>query len=330
MRCPGRFIESWLLVSAIFMVGGLLACDSRDTIGPAGFGRSTARLASGGNGKGPGGGGGDGGGPDADPVVSAVDPDSTVQGATLDVIVTGSGFEPGSSVDWLLDGTATQAIHTNSTTFLSKRQLRASITVEPDAAADFYDVLVTTPPGRRGIGSELLQVTEDVPIEVTLRDAAGDEIVSDGGGTYGTNECGDARFNLDDAIVRTQILSAGRARKATCDADRSFVVSGFPASSPGGAVRPARFMSIEDIQSLPIGQPTMTTGGFQVEGCALNLHFDPRLGGSALLVTRLGPDMWTVTTRPAPDNAAVCLDSQGDPKFVLALDFGATVFEPPP
>jgi hypothetical protein len=92
------------------------------------------------------------------PIVTSADPDNAPQDTTLDVVVNGSGFDRGSSAQWAIAGVPAPKIHTNSTRFLNSRQLVANITIALDADPAFYDVIVTTLGGKKGIGTELFAV----------------------------------------------------------------------------------------------------------------------------------------------------------------------------
>ena len=141
---------------ALFALGG---CAQELATGPE---SADVRAAKGGNGKGGGGGSGGGGGDDGgigDPTVDRTDPTSAPQGTTLDVAVFGTNYEPGSDVTILLDLKSTRDARTNSTTFVSDTELIANITIDDDAEIDFYDVQVTTPRGKKGVGIELLEIT---------------------------------------------------------------------------------------------------------------------------------------------------------------------------
>lgn len=101
-----------------------------------------------------------GGGGSGGPAVSATDPDSATQDTTLDVRVLGSGFEPGSRAEFALDSVVGPNIRTNSTRYVSSRELIANITIAADAVTDLYDVIVTTLAGKKGIGTEMFTVTK--------------------------------------------------------------------------------------------------------------------------------------------------------------------------
>ena len=92
------------------------------------------------------------------PSVEAANPSEGPQGVTLDVRVLGSGFDNGSSAQWLLGGAAAGKVKTNSTTYVSKSELLANITIDADAVETLYDIEVTTRRGKKGVGSEVFSV----------------------------------------------------------------------------------------------------------------------------------------------------------------------------
>jgi len=77
---------------------------------------------------------------------------------TLDVQISGTGFEAGSRADWLRGGVTDSRVRTNSTRFVSSSALVANITISSDAVASSYDIAVTTTSGKKGIGTELFTV----------------------------------------------------------------------------------------------------------------------------------------------------------------------------
>lgn len=153
-----------------------------------------AQFAKGGN--------GNGGGPktessnDGDPTVDSTDPSSAPQDTTLAVTVFGSGFDEGSTVEFLLDEESTDRIVTNSTAFVDSKTLVANITIAVDAIPDLYDVEVTTSKGKRGIGIELFEVQPAFKITFSSVDGW------DGAEVLTTTACGPgflvARMTNDD------------------------------------------------------------------------------------------------------------------------------------
>ncbi len=127
----------------------------------------------------------------AGPTVTATSPDTAVQDTTLDVTVSGTGFDNGSSAEWLLAGAADPRVHTNSTRYLSRTSLVANITIAKDAVPASYSVAVTTSGGKKGIGTELFVIQLRDPSAIfTVDDAADMKVTSDGRGAYVGNTCG--------------------------------------------------------------------------------------------------------------------------------------------
>jgi hypothetical protein len=114
------------------------------------------------------------------PQVYSADPFETPRGTTLDVQITGSAFEKGSTVRFELNGAVDSRVRVNSTRYVKSTQVIANITVAADALPDHYDVIVITPTGKKGIGTEIF--------EVTLRA----EALSLGNHAYAVNDNGDA------------------------------------------------------------------------------------------------------------------------------------------
>jgi len=102
------------------------------------------------------------GGPTANPTVTSTTPAGAKRDTTLSVTIAGSGFDQGSRATWALNGDttfATTKVKTNSTTYVSPKQLVASITIAAEATVDVYDVVVVTQSGRKGIGIELFAIS---------------------------------------------------------------------------------------------------------------------------------------------------------------------------
>ncbi|MFW6085322.1 MAG: hypothetical protein ACODAA_08920, partial [Gemmatimonadota bacterium] len=178
-------ISLFVLLSSLLLVG----CADTTSTNPTAVQVDGVAAARGGVPGPPDGGSTDDGSEDgSDPVVDATDPAQAPQDTTLDVEVQGDNFEPGSVAEFLLDETETADITTNSTEFVNKKKLIANITVSFDAATELYDVRVTTPPGRKGIGLELFEVASGtVSMETTLGETS---LQSDGHGPYVNLECG--------------------------------------------------------------------------------------------------------------------------------------------
>jgi hypothetical protein len=121
------------------------------------------------------------------PTVKAADPDSGLRNTTIEVRVLGSGFDNGSRAVWALAGDTTQAttkVKTNSTHFVSSRELVANITIASDAPLAKFDIQVMTASGKKGIGIELFTVQETGRWIAVFDDAAGNQLRSDNGTAY--------------------------------------------------------------------------------------------------------------------------------------------------
>jgi hypothetical protein len=102
----------------------------------------------------------------ADPPVEVdeTDPPEAEQDTTLNVRVLGSGFDRGSQATWLLAGEPRpDQVRTNSTKYVSDKELKANITISLDATVAKWDVEVMTRRGKKGIGIEAFQVKEKTP-----------------------------------------------------------------------------------------------------------------------------------------------------------------------
>jgi TolB protein len=97
------------------------------------------------------------------PTVSSTNPGEAPQDTTLDVRVLGSGFDQGSRAEWAIAGVPSPKVVTNSTRFVSSKELVANIRIALDADTVLYDVLVTTSRGKKGIGTELFKVKAKGP-----------------------------------------------------------------------------------------------------------------------------------------------------------------------
>jgi hypothetical protein len=150
------------LLLAMFAVQ---ACDSPRVDGPPNVTVSLAKAA-------------------ANPSVGSATPASGHQGdVTLDVTITGSGFDNGSKAIWQLNGAPYSKITVNNTRFNSSTSLTATITIASDAVVANYDIAVVTTTGKKGIGAELFTVTYAVPVQGVTQGQA----ISDAGTVVGYN-----------------------------------------------------------------------------------------------------------------------------------------------
>lgn len=154
------------------------------------------------------------------PTVTSADPTSAPQSTTLDVRVLGTGYDRGSRAVWALNGDttfATTKVRTNSTRYVSSKQLVANITIAADAPLDLYDIVAVTSSGKKGIGIERFTVTLQITDIGTLPNAwpsfpkqvsaAG---IAVGGGYTGPNYSGALhalRWNLSGGTVTLEDLT---------------------------------------------------------------------------------------------------------------------------
>ena len=97
--------------------------------------------------------------PTSGPTVSAAAPAYGRQGETgEDVTITGSGFAPGAVATWSRNGD-TSKVSVRSTRYVSSTQLVATLDIAPDADLAFYDITVTLADRKKGIGTDLFEVT---------------------------------------------------------------------------------------------------------------------------------------------------------------------------
>ena len=93
-------------------------------------------------------------------VVNA-DPSVAAQGEMVDVIVSGSGFDEGSDVSYLVSGTtdASQVV-VESVQYLSPNELLTKIRPKDNALVTSYDIEVRAASGRKGKGTTLFRVQQ--------------------------------------------------------------------------------------------------------------------------------------------------------------------------
>jgi hypothetical protein len=187
------------------------------------------------------------------PKVQSTDPSNSPPGVTLDVRVLGRGFENGATVTFLRNLVVTGEIVTNSTTYVSDRELVANVTIQSDATEDLYDVQVANR-NKDGLGIELFAVvynpSDGTPGSLTLADGS-PGIYFPGGATYTDNVNGDqvelggadVKFNLqlDNNVQDPSMLfldfstqtRAGGCAPADCTAGQLELDSPVEKSPPG-------------------------------------------------------------------------------------------------
>lgn len=102
--------------------------------------------------------------------VSSAEPSYGHQGdVQKQVRIRGSGFEPGDQAAWQRGGVTDPKISVNSTQFVSSTELVATISIAGDATLAFYDIAITRPGRKGGIGTMLFEVTQAIALQGTSR-----------------------------------------------------------------------------------------------------------------------------------------------------------------
>ncbi len=118
-------------------------------------------------------------------VVSSADPPSAPQGTvSIDVTIKGNNFKRGAASRFFVTRTADPGgVTVNRTTFVSRSELRANVTIADGAILSKFDIEVQNSDGRTGKGIELFTVTEKLPKDTIATadflDASTDRIRSD-------------------------------------------------------------------------------------------------------------------------------------------------------
>jgi hypothetical protein len=91
--------------------------------------------------------------------VTAANPSSTYQGTTLDVVVTGSGFDLTAKAQYLVSGTTNPGgITVTKVVFRKSTEIVTTISVTDTADLASFDIVVTLDSGRKGKGTTLFSV----------------------------------------------------------------------------------------------------------------------------------------------------------------------------
>jgi hypothetical protein len=263
--------------------------------------------------------------------VASTSPDSATQDTTLDVVINGSGFVSGTTATWALAGVADPAqVKTNSTRYVSSRQLVANLTISPSATVAKWDVVVTAAGKKGGIGSEMFTVklrrninpptdTWQLPIadaalslksDGQYRDAIYSSYASgicNVSGSifagYGTNDSG-------DATIQTSLPSKGKCGRV------------FTLSYPDGLTETlASFANLHALETSSYAIPLGTTAFRRLTinpGAVIN-KTTPRCsklqfgefptggpGSDSVAVTRIDASTWQVQSQASPNDLAYC------------------------
>jgi len=315
---------STLLVCSVAVL--MVACETRDTTQPSAivpgspsFGRTAASLS-----------------------LTSVNPDSGALSTTLDVKVNGNGFTDGMVAVWQQTGVADPSqIKTNSTKYISAKQLVANITISGTATSGQWDVAIYSG-GKTGIGSELgvlkngFKVTDPTATWIYPLNDAGlavrsDHLYSDGVSSIYANGVCNLSTNIFATATKSNsgdaVLNTGANGK--CVRHFTFVYpDGYSETLPS-------FNNLRMIEntsySIPIGTTVVRQlhmGEDAISNIAsrcgglvwgYGVQNNIAAGSDSVLVTRIDAQTWHVVSRPAPNNLAWC-KSTGQ-LFAMAVDF---------
>jgi probable HAF family extracellular repeat protein len=170
----------------------------------------------------------------AAPSVTATDPRAGARNTTINVRVLGSGFDRGSRAIWALHGDTSLAItkvKTNSTRYVSSKELLANITIAADASLDEYDVVAIASSGKKGIGIELFTVTIEV-IDLGVGDNSTAKAVNDKNQIVGWGGQSGAWVWQNGVVTALGILPGGTGAQAE-DINANGWIVGSSSSSSG-------------------------------------------------------------------------------------------------
>jgi Ca2+-binding RTX toxin-like protein len=117
--------------------------------------------------------------------VTAASPGEALQGEELEVIVSGTGFDEGTTAIYLVTGTSDEdQIEVLSTEFVDANQLKTRIRVKGGATIIDYDIQATNSRGRRGKGTTLFSVKQSSGGSGGGNPSLGDDYTATNGVTF--------------------------------------------------------------------------------------------------------------------------------------------------
>ncbi len=162
----------------------------------------------------------------------------------------------------------------------------------------------------------------DPPITVTFTNSTGDNITSDGGGSYVDGECGvKATFNINDARLDPDAKKINPKNQRSCggrDPRKVMVAFTGPVggSQPGGRddnTVGATFFKVNEMEQVTVADGTVErTAVIHGAGCAHGLRFNLNQDSNSdeVEVTKNDDGTWTVATQPSPNDVAVCIPDE--------------------
>ena len=221
------------------------------------------------------------------PVVTSTSPSTSVRNVTLNVRILGSGFDRGSAAQWAIKGVPSSKVTTNSTTYVSSKELVANITIAADADIAYYDVVVTAASGKPGIGTETFEVVVQTTDLGTLggADAEATAINDAGqivGGSY-TSRGVNKPFLWEDGVMRDLGMPAGGTwgRASGLNSTGTVVVGNYATS----VFKPFIWRSGTGISTLPLPAGVVT-------GYAMGVNDAGSIVGSVDEISRSHAVVW--------------------------------------
>lgn len=168
--------------------------------------------------------------------VTAANPSSATQGTiSLEVVVTGSGFDPTAKAQYFVSGTTNPGgIIVKNTVFRNSRELVTTIDVTDTAVLAYFDIQVTLDSGRKGKGTTLFSVKakpNNEPLPTYPQPRHGQAFTGNGGTTTATSRL--YMFGGDGSehnVISERLWSYSNA--GSTGATWTYIPSGTSAPSP--------------------------------------------------------------------------------------------------
>jgi hypothetical protein len=281
-----------------------------------------------------------GGGKGGTVTVSSAIPSYGSQGEVAkQVTITGSGFDPGATVEWQRNGVRDARIEVSSVEYVSSNQLNATISIAEDAELSLYDIAVKS--GRKqGIGTEMFEVvtkggagTEPTPSMIFPNSGAsvtgdGKFLMAGGASIYSNGVCGVQTVaythGSGDATLETD---NGMSKKRSCSSyprQLRFNWPDAPAEVSTARVNVGALGGTGGIYAMQLGETRsmpLNINHISSRRCVMLKFRDyylgdpaqPSVGGRDVIVFRENPKTWHVTTPAvaAGESTAECKKPDG-------------------
>lgn len=146
----------------------------------------------------------------------------------------------------------------------------------------------TLTPSAAAVSAESKPGQSSIPANMTFRDAAGDAITSDGGGAYPSYN-GTVGCELLGGSLTCILSGSGRSLNYNLNA----IISG---SGPTGALNDQSNFTVNNVGSLAVGSTTTAQALFHTAIGQFNFNPAGDATTSAVFVTRVSTNTWTVDT----------------------------------